>query len=208
MAVARTPRAATHEKRNRILDAAARIMIREGYAAVTSRRVEAEAGIKVHYHFGTLDDLFIALVRRLGESNVHVLADALASDQPLRAWWDLASDRRGNMLLVELTAAGNHRPALRAEMANFAREVRQMQIDALGPILDEYGIDRDVFPAALVAAMVQGFAFVMAHDRVAGFETHQDEAVAAFERIIDGLEAQRARGAKASRRRAKPAKRA
>jgi len=180
-------------------------MIREGYAAVTSRRVEAEAGIKLHYHFGTLDDLFIALVRRLGESNVQLLADALASDEPLRSWWDLASDRRGNMLLVELTAAGNHRPALRAEMAAFAREVREMQIDALGPILDEYGIDAETFPAALVAAMVQGFAFVMAHDRVAGFDTHQDEAVAAFERLVDRLEAQRtdrATGAKGRRTRA------
>ena len=37
-------------------------MMREGYAAVTSRRVEAEAGLKLHYHFATLDDLFIAVV--------------------------------------------------------------------------------------------------------------------------------------------------
>ena len=190
--MARTPRAATHEKRERILDAAARLMIREGYAAVTSRRVEAEAGIKPHYHFGTLDDLFVALVHRIGESNVGLLADALASDQPLRAWWDLVSDSRGNILLVELTAAGNHRPALQAEMATFARDVRQMQIDTLGPILAEYGIDPELYPAALVTAMVQGFAFVMAHDRAAGFETHQDEAVAAFERLVDHLEATRA----------------
>jgi AcrR family transcriptional regulator len=182
-------------------------MIREGYAAVTSRRVEAEAGIKLHYHFGTLDDLFIALVRRLGESNVQQLADALTSERPLRAWWDLASDRRGNILLVELTAAGNHRPALQAETAVFAREVRQMQIDALGPLLVEYGIDPEVFPAALVAAMVQGFAFVMAHDRVAGFETHQDEAVAAFERLVDRLEAQRTSGATRTARRTRAARR-
>src|SRR4051794_21287449 len=124
MAVARQPRAATAEKRLRLLDAAERIMIREGYAAVTSRRVEAEAGIKLHYHYGTLDDLFIAIVRRRGESNVELLADALASGKPLRAWWDLASDKRGNTLLVELTAAGNHRPALQAEVAVFAHRVR------------------------------------------------------------------------------------
>ena len=58
------PPAATVEKRARMLDAAERIMVREGYAAVTSRRVEAEAGLKLHYHFGTLDDLFIAVFRR------------------------------------------------------------------------------------------------------------------------------------------------
>ena len=67
MAEPRRPRAATAQKRTRLLDAAERIMLRDGYAAVTSRRVEAEAGIKPHYHFGTLDDLFVEERARLGE---------------------------------------------------------------------------------------------------------------------------------------------
>jgi AcrR family transcriptional regulator len=188
MALARQPRVATAEKRQRLLDAAERLMIREGYAAVTSRRVEAEAGLKLHYHFETLDDLFIAVVRRRGETNVRLLADALASDQPLRAWWRLASDERGNSLLVELAAAGNHRPALQGEVAVFAHQVRRMQIDALGPILEDYGIDRREFPPALVAAVIQGLAFVMAHDRVAGFDTRHDDAVAAVDHLLDRLE--------------------
>src|SRR5213079_917795 len=124
MAEPRRPRAATAEKRTRILDATEHIMLRDGYAAVTSRRVEAEAGLKLHYHFGTLDDLFIAVVRRRGEINVALLTDALASPEPLRAWWRLASERRGNTLLVELTAVANHRPAVKAEVGSFAREVR------------------------------------------------------------------------------------
>src|SRR5205823_7090720 len=137
-------------------------MVREGYAAVTSRRVEAESGLKLHYHFGTIDDLFIAIVRRHGESSVALLRDALSSSEPLRAWWRLVSDLRGNALLVELTAAANHRPALQAETAAFAREVRRMQIEALDAVLDEYGIDRELFPAPLVASAIQGMGFVMA----------------------------------------------
>ena len=117
----RRPRAATPEKRRRLLDAAELIMLHDGYAAVTSRRLEAETGLKVHYHFGTLDDLFIAIVRRRGEANVALLADALRSAEPLRAWWRLASDRRGSRLLVEITAAANHRAALQVEVAAFAR---------------------------------------------------------------------------------------
>jgi len=167
-------------------------MLRDGYAAVTSRRVEAEAGIKVHYHFGTLDELFVAVVRRRGESNVALLADALASSEPLRAWWRIVSEPRGNTLLVELTAAANHRPALQAEVAVFAREVRRMQIEALESMLDDYGIDRDTFPPALVAAAVQGLAFAMAHDKVAGFDTGHEEASAAMARLLDRLEARRA----------------
>lgn len=188
----RRPRSATPEKRRRLLDAAEQIMLKDGYAAVTSRRVEAESGLKLHYHFGTIDDLFIAIVRRHGESSVALLRDALSSPEPLRAWWRLVSDLRGNALLVELTAAANHRPALQAETASFAREVRRMQIDALDTILDEYEIDRELFPAPLVASAIQGMGFVMAHDQSAGFDTAQEEASSAMARLLDRLEATRA----------------
>ncbi len=163
-------------------------MLRDGYAAVTSRRVEGEAALKLHYHFGTLDDLLIAVVRRRGEENVVRLAEALASPDPLRSWWRLASEPRGNRLLVELTAAANHRPALQAEVAKFAREVRRMQIEALESVLGEYGIDRDQFPPALIAPAVQGLAFAMAYDQVAGFDTAHEEASAAMGRLLDRLE--------------------
>ena len=166
--------------------------MRDGYAAVTSRRVEAEAGLKVHYHFGTLDELFVAVVRRRGELNLALLANALASPEPLRAWWRLVSEPRGNTLLVELTAAANHRPALQAEVAVIARKNRRMQIAALNSTLEDYGIDRDAFPSALVAAAVQGLAFVMAHDKVAGFDTGHEEASAAMARLVDRLEERRA----------------
>jgi AcrR family transcriptional regulator len=167
-------------------------MLKDGYAAVTSRRVEAEAGLKLHYHFGTLDDLFIAVVRRRGDGNVARLADALASPEPLRSWWRLVSEPRGNTLLVELTATANHRPAVKAEVATFAREVRRMQLEALDVILEDYGIDRAMFPPALVAAAIQGLAFVMAHDKVAGFDTAHEEAAAAMTRLVDQLEERRA----------------
>jgi AcrR family transcriptional regulator len=166
-------------------------MLKDGYAAVTSRRLEAETGLKVHYHFGSLDDLFIAVVRRRGEANLSLMANALSSPEPLRAWWRLASDRRGSRLLVEITAAANHRPAIQVEVAAFARESRRLQLDALDQLLDEYGIDRDTFPPSLVAPTVQGLAFAMAYDQVAGFETAQDEASAAMERLLDRLEARR-----------------
>ncbi len=194
VAQTRRPRAATPDKRRRILDAAESIMLRDGYAAVTSRRVEAETGLKVHYHFGTIDELFVAVVRRRGEINLALFADALASTEPLHAWWRLASDRRGSRLLVEITAAANHRPALQSEVASFAREVRRMQVQALERILDDYGIDSDEFPPPLVATAMQGLAFAMTYDQASGFDTGQDEAALAMERLLDRLEAQRSEG--------------
>src|SRR4029079_4619629 len=133
------PRAATAEKRIRILDAAEQIMLQDGYAAVTSRRVEAEAGIKLHYHFGSLDDLFVAVFRRRAERSVERMQHALTSERPLEAWWVLASDPRGTALLVELTAAANHRAALQDEVAQFARDARSMEMEYLSVVLDQYG---------------------------------------------------------------------
>jgi AcrR family transcriptional regulator len=166
-------------------------MLRDGYAAVTSRRLETETGLKVHYHFGSIDDLFIAVVRRRGEINLALMSEALSSSEPLKAWWRLASDRRGSRLLVEITAASNHRPALQVEVATFARETRRMQLDALDELLNEYGIDGDNFPPSLVAPTIQGLAFAMAYDQAAGFDTAQAEASAAMERLLDRLEGQR-----------------
>ncbi len=127
MAEARRPRAATEEKRRRILDAAEEIMLKEGYAAISSRSVATAVGIQaplVHYYFASLDDLFVAVLQRRAGRNVERMAEALASPEPLRAWWELASDTRGTALFVELLAAANHRPALKAELGGIAREVR------------------------------------------------------------------------------------
>ena len=108
----------------------------------------------VHYYFPSLDDLFVALLRRRAGRNVERMADALASPTPLRAWWQLASDPRGTALMVELLAAANHRAALKAEVGTIAKEVRRMQMDVLDELLPQYGLDPAELPPALVAAAV------------------------------------------------------
>jgi AcrR family transcriptional regulator len=192
----RRRRAATQEKLTRVLDAAEEIMLLEGYAAVTSRNVAARIGIQpslVHYYFATIDELFVALMRRRSERNVERMAAALASPQPLRAWWDLASDPRGTALLVEVLAAAHHRPTLRAEVGEVAREVRRMQMTVLDKILPEYGLDPDVFPPALIAATMQGLALSLVTDEAAGYDTAHKQARAAMSRLVARLEQQRAR---------------
>src|SRR5262249_7375273 len=66
-AAARRVGATTSKKRDELLDAVERLMVREGYAAVTYRAVAAKAGVTaglVQYYFPTLDDLFTAAIRR------------------------------------------------------------------------------------------------------------------------------------------------
>lgn len=170
-------------------------MLKEGYAAVSSRSVATAVGIQaslVHYHYPTLDDLFVSVLQRRAGRNVDRMRDALASPEPLRAWWRLASDPRGTALFVELLAAANHRLELKVEVGKIAREVRAMQLQALDTLLDEYGIDADIFPPALVATVIQGVAFSAVQDQVAGYDTSPAQALDAMDALIDRLEARRA----------------
>ena len=85
MAEPRRRRAATEEKLTRLLDATEEIILEEGYAAVSSRNVAARAGIQaplLHYYFPTIDELFVAVLRRRSEPNVERMAAAMASSEP------------------------------------------------------------------------------------------------------------------------------
>src|SRR6478672_9647738 len=79
--------------RDALIGATAQIMLEEGYAAATSRRVAAKAGVKaalVHYYFPTMDDLFLAVLRDKAETNLQRQRQAMAESEPLHALWQLS----------------------------------------------------------------------------------------------------------------------
>ncbi|HVA10361.1 MAG TPA: helix-turn-helix domain-containing protein, partial [Acidimicrobiales bacterium] len=120
-----------------LLDAAERLMLDEGYAAVTSRHVAAEAGLKpqlVHYYFRTMDDLFLALFRQRTEQGFERRAKAFLSDQPLWSFWELSREPRGTALTMEFVALGKHRRAIRAEIMSSAERFRSDQLRAIGSV--------------------------------------------------------------------------
>src|SRR5271154_1826428 len=76
--------------RVQLLDAAEQLLLDQGYAAVTSRRVAAMAGLKpqlVHYYFRTMDDLFLEVFRRRADENVERSQRAVTADGSLRTLW-------------------------------------------------------------------------------------------------------------------------
>ena len=82
MASARRIGAPDAKNRLVLLDAAEQLLIDEGYAAVTSRRVAEKAGLKpqlVHYYFRTMDDLFLEVFRRYADQGMAAHRQALAS---------------------------------------------------------------------------------------------------------------------------------
>ena len=108
-------------------------MLEEGYAAVTSRKIANRAGLPnaIHYYFEDMDDLFIELFRRGAARSLARQEEALASPQPLWAFWDLLMDRSNGDLTTEFIALANHRKAIRSEIAESSRTFRRAQLAAL-----------------------------------------------------------------------------
>ncbi len=186
--------AETSKSRAALLDAAERLMLQEGYAAVTSRRVAASAGLKpqlVHYYFRTMDDLFLALFRRRAEQGLERQALALASPQPLWALWDLSRDPRGTALTMEFVALANHRKVIRAEIASSAERFRADQLRGLEPVLAQYGIADACPPLVFTVLLSSTSRFLVIESETLGMATGHAETVAFVEELISGLEGER-----------------
>jgi AcrR family transcriptional regulator len=178
--------------RARLLDAAQALMLEEGYAAVTSRRVAAKAGLKpqlVHYYFRTMDDLFLALVRRGAEQNLERQARALESAQPLHALWEFSNDAAGTTAAMELSALANHRKVIRAELGAYAEEFRRRQSEVLAPLLKEYGIDTDSVPADALLFLITAISRILALEETLGMTSGHAEIRALVERLLTQFEA-------------------
>jgi TetR/AcrR family transcriptional regulator len=140
--------------RARLIEAAAQIIRKEGYAAVTAGRLSEKFGLKrhiVHYYFHTMEDLCIAVMRRQGEKVRDLLTQALESREPLRALWE----HRNAMSAAtsEFIALASHRKAARVEMKRHTEEFRRIQIKAVERQIQLQGIEPAVPPVVMVIAL-------------------------------------------------------
>ncbi len=71
------------EKRQTILDAYERVILREGFGLASQRKIAEEAGVKqpmIHHYFGGSDDLIDALLNRVVERYMQALENFTQSD--------------------------------------------------------------------------------------------------------------------------------
>ncbi|MFF1446684.1 TetR/AcrR family transcriptional regulator [Streptomyces sp. NPDC058274] len=123
------------ERRQRIIDAAIRVVGAKGIGGLSHRSVAAEADVPLGsttYHFRTLDELMVAALRQANEGFAKVVAargalEDTGGDLPgelagLIGDW-LAGDRTGVELEYELYLAALRRPALRPVAAEWVQEL-------------------------------------------------------------------------------------
>jgi AcrR family transcriptional regulator len=184
-----TPRrigAENSETRRRLLDITERLMLEEGYAAVGVRRVAREADVApalVLYYFRTLDELFLAVMRRRAEGEGARQAQALEADRPLRALWETSNDP-GVALITEFLALANHRKAIAAEIVAHAEMYRKAQIESLvRAAAEDPARVPDVAPEALVV-LTTAVSRVLVMEEAMGLTYGHAEALAFVEEML------------------------
>jgi len=121
-----------------MLDGAEDILREEGYGALTSRNIAERIGVKqrlVYYYFQTMDDLVVAMFRRLSVRELERSRQALKSERPLREIWDVCIHTSDARLISEFMALANHIEGLRTEVIHFIEESRAIQARALSAAL-------------------------------------------------------------------------
>lgn len=172
-----------------LLDSTERLMLDQGYAAVTYRSVAARSAVTaglVQYYFPTLDDLFIALLRRRSECNLEKLVERLEvePDQPLRVLWEYSSDETTAALLMEFMALANHRKTIRAEIAEVIERSRKVQLDVLAERWNDLGVTTEDLPPAALLFLLAGIPKMMLLEGAFGISTGHPEMVSVVERHL------------------------
>ena len=185
--------AQTSKTRDSLLDCVEKMMLEEGYASISYRGLAARAGISpslVQYYFPSLDDIFVAAIRRYNERNLTILTAALerrAAD-PLRAVWEYSWDESTGALITEFMALGNHRKTIRSEIAAVTESVRKVQLAALTA---KFGKDaRPIGDLSLPALqlLISGLPKLLSLEENIGVKSAHTEVTKAFERFIDEVE--------------------
>lgn len=183
----------TSKTRDVLLNCVERLMLETGYAGVTYRAVAAKAGVTpglVQYYFPTLDEMFIAAIRRRSEQNLKRLAEDLhdRADQPLHVLWDYSREESAAALTTEFLALGNHRKTIRAEIAEWSEQVRRLQFDALNQASRDAPSGLGVLSPGTLLFLVTGIPKLIRLEEGVGISSVHADVVKEFEDYLDSVE--------------------
>lgn len=183
-------RRAPETTRTLILDATERLMVDEGYAAVSSRRVAQELGINgatVHYYYPATDDLFIALHKRMTGRQLAEFEQILAAEDPLAALWTFQSGWAQSALGVEFLALANHRKSIRDVLAGTTVDARDAQTRALARISSQSAIDPEILPPIALTTILVAIARTLANEERVGITRGHEEVRTFIKWALDNL---------------------
>ncbi|ORM37506.1 TetR/AcrR family transcriptional regulator [Williamsia sp. 1135] len=179
------------KNRTVLLDATERLMVEQGYAAVSSRRVAEAAGLKpqlVHYYFRTMDELFSAVFARSAERGIEIHTLALRAPQPLWALWRFSIDPAVTALTMEFIALANHRKRLRTAIGHYAERLRVDAARVIEELLTRYGVDPEEISAVVAITLMTSVSRVLIVEKSLDMNAGQTETFEFVESYLRKLE--------------------
>ncbi|MEU7313486.1 TetR family transcriptional regulator C-terminal domain-containing protein [Streptomyces sp. NPDC007083] len=154
-------------RREELIEAGLALLVEGGWPAVTTRAVAARGDANVgliHYHFGGLPALHLAIARQAGEDVMMPLVEELLSSPDAGTALDalrnavprITEDEKTLRLAVELTAGALRNPEIGEALRQGLREARVRIADWLGTLDPQVPAERRAGAATLVAALIDG----------------------------------------------------
>lgn len=180
------------------LDAAERVLVRDGAAGISTRQLATEAGQNhglVHYYFGSVDELLMQALERFTGRVLERQRAMYGTDAPFIEKWrtamgyieeDLASGYP--KVWAELEALAWSKPEMRQRLHELNDSWRSLLRDALSQAIEEYELDQSRFSAEAWATLVMQFNKGLLHERLLGFDRGHAELLAAIDGWLTELE--------------------
>ena len=182
-----------------LLDAAERLLFEFGYAAVTTRRVAEEAGVKhglVHYYFGSMEELLTQTLERVAGRLAERLEEHYANrDLAFAEKWRIVAQNwieqptsRFPKILLELSAMSWNMPQLRHRISDVYARFRAIFERYFGEAMRDYGLDESQFPIKVAAAAAGTFQLGIIVEGLSGVHEGHRELLTWIQDWLDSLE--------------------
>ena len=152
----------------------------EGASAVTARRLAEQVGLGrhiVHYYFGTIDEVFVAIMREEGARSEEALREATKTGDAFDLLWENGMQAGG--IILELTRLALRHPSIAQEYKIYTEHYREMMAGMLEIHAKSQGICLPAPPMAC-AVMLHSIACTIAVEADLGMSMAHDETKAAL----------------------------
>jgi AcrR family transcriptional regulator len=183
--------------RTALLDAAERLLIDEGHAGITTRKVAAEAGVNhglVHYYFGSIEELLVQAMERYTERLLDRQRALYAAEIPFMEKWRTAmrfieEDLEAGYpkIWAELHAVAWNRPQVKRRIAQVQLQWREIFGEALAKAKGELDLRRTPFSADAFVALVATFNAGLLLERLVGVDQGHRELLEAMDAWLSSL---------------------
>jgi AcrR family transcriptional regulator len=158
-----------------LLDACEEVIIESGAASVTTRRVAGVAGVNqalVHYHFGSVDQLLVAVLHRVTERTIEQTRVAFEREGTFIEKWRASIEggledamRKGwPKLWLEIIVLAQNKPEMRRLASAHTRDLNRIYEQAMVEEIRKDGAPVDEKSAHALLALLRAISLGMVVD--------------------------------------------